>query len=81
MLKQLDAATRSTLQPEPVHFGNYDAEQIRFILRGRAQRGLYSWEEADLAQIAALTTSRTNADCPRGHQDTLLHGLPGIQGS
>jgi cell division control protein 6 len=62
VLKQLDAATRSSLQPEPVHFKDYDAEQIKLILRGRAQRGLYSWEEGDLAKIAALTTSKTNAD-------------------
>ena len=45
-----------------MHFKNYDAEQIKLILRGRAQRGLYSWYETDLAKIAAMTTSKTNAD-------------------
>lgn len=62
ILNQLDAATRSSLQPELIHFRNYDAAQIQEILRQRAQRGLNRWEEADLAHIAALTTSRTNSD-------------------
>ena len=62
VLKQLDAATRSSLQPLPVHFRNYNAEQIQHILQDRATRGLHQWEEGKLAQIAALTTQRTNAD-------------------
>lgn len=62
VLKQLDAATRSSLQPVPIHFRNYDAEQIRLILRDRAQRGLHAWDDAQLAEIAALTTRMTNAD-------------------
>jgi len=62
VLKELDAATRSSLQPVPVHFKNYNADQIRDILRDRAQRGLHCWEEADLSEIAALTTKFSNAD-------------------
>jgi cell division control protein 6 len=62
ILKQLDAATRSSLQPELVHFRNYDAEQIQQILEQRACRGLVRWERAELAHIAGLTTSQTNAD-------------------
>jgi len=62
VLKQLDAATRSSLQPGLVHFKNYDAEQIRQILLDRAKRGLHRWEEARLGEIAALTVRRTNAD-------------------
>jgi len=62
VIKQLDAATRSSLQPMPVHFRNYNAEQIRDILRDRAKLGLRSWEDGVLAQIAALTTRMTNAD-------------------
>jgi cell division control protein 6 len=62
VLKQLDAATRSSLQPVPLHFKNYDAEQIHAILRDRAERGLHVWDEGTLAQIAALTTRMTNAD-------------------
>jgi Cdc6-like AAA superfamily ATPase len=62
VIKQLDAATRSSLQPEPVHFRNYNAEQIHEILRDRAQRGLRQWADGQLAEIAALTVRQTNAD-------------------
>jgi len=62
VLKQLDPATRSSLQPVPLHFHNYDATQIGRILRDRAQRGLVRWDERQLAEIAALTVRQTNAD-------------------
>ncbi|MFC1806019.1 Cdc6/Cdc18 family protein, partial [Planctomycetota bacterium] len=62
VLKELDAATRSSLQPVPLHFRNYNAEQIQDILRDRAKLGLRKWDEATLAEIAALTTRLTNAD-------------------
>lgn len=62
VLKELDPATRSSLQPELVHFRNYDASQILEILRQRAQKGLRTWDEGQLAQIAALTARKTNAD-------------------
>lgn len=62
VIRQLDAATRSSLQPEPLHFRNYDAEQIHEILRDRAQRGLRQWDDGQLAAIAALTVRQTNAD-------------------
>jgi cell division control protein 6 len=62
VLKQLDAATRSSLQPAPLHFRNYDAEQIQQILQDRAERGLHAWDQGSLAQIAALTTRLTNSD-------------------
>lgn len=62
VLKELDAATRSSLQPVPIHFKNYNAQQIHEILRERARRGLHRWKEADLAEIAALTTKLSNAD-------------------
>ena len=62
VLNQLDAPTRSSLQPELVHFPDYNAEQIKSILDERARRGLTRWQEADLAEIAALTTNKTNAD-------------------
>ena len=62
VLKQLDAATRSSLQPMPLHFRNYDAGQIQDILKQRAQLGLKEWDDGMLAEIAALTTRMTNAD-------------------
>jgi Cdc6-like AAA superfamily ATPase len=62
VLKDLDAATRSSLQPVPLHFRNYTAPQIAAILADRAQRGLRNWNDGQLGQIAALTTQKTNAD-------------------
>jgi archaeal cell division control protein 6 len=62
VLKELDPATRSSLQPVPLHFRNYDAPQIQAILTARAERGLVDFEAAHLAEIAALTTRDTNAD-------------------
>jgi len=62
VLKQLDPATRSSLQPIPLHFKNYNAEQILDILRDRAKKGLHKCEEGHLSQIAALTTQKTNSD-------------------
>jgi archaeal cell division control protein 6 len=62
IIKQLDAATRSSLQPYPVYFRNYDADQIYQILRDRAEIGLHSCEDGQLRQIAAMTTKQTNAD-------------------
>ena len=60
--KGLDPATRSSLQPVPLHFRNYDAGQIGEILLDRAKRGLAQWNEGHLAEIAARTAGRTNAD-------------------
>jgi cell division control protein 6 len=62
VLKELDPATRSSLQPELIHFRNYDAAQILEILQQRARRGLRTWDEGQLSQIAALTARKTNAD-------------------
>ncbi|MFH1748259.1 MAG: Cdc6/Cdc18 family protein [Planctomycetota bacterium] len=62
VLKELDPATRSSLQPVPLHFRNYDAQQIRQILQDRARRGLVRWDETALSQIAALTVQKTNSD-------------------
>ncbi len=46
----------------PLHFPNYNAQQIHEILRDRARRGLRSLEEGTLGEIAALTTRLTNSD-------------------
>lgn len=62
VLKDLDPATRSSLQPMPLHFRNYDAQEIGQILQDRAQRGLKQWDEGHLAEIAGRTASKTNAD-------------------
>ena len=62
ILNELDAATKSSLQPWPRHFRNYDAQQIQEILQDRARRGLRRWKEGVLAEIAALTVRLTNSD-------------------
>ena len=62
VLNELDAATRSSLQPELVHFRNYDAGQIREILQDRAASGLHDFDPGGLNEIAALTVRNTNAD-------------------
>ena len=62
LLKDLDAPTRSSLQPMNVYFKNYDAEQMNLILQNRAQQGLANWDKASLSRIAALTTKKTNGD-------------------
>jgi cell division control protein 6 len=62
VIQELDPATRSSLQPEMLHFRNYDAEQIYQILQDRARRGLHRFDESQLLEIAALTTRKTNAD-------------------
>lgn len=62
LIQAIDPSARSTLQPEVVHFRNYDAEQIFQILAARARQGLKHFEEENLRQIAALTTRNTNSD-------------------
>ena len=79
VIKQLDAATRSSLQPEPVHFRNYNAQQIHEILRDRARRGLRQWDDGQLAEIAALTVRQTNADA-RVAIKTLWYLVCGVTG-
>jgi cell division control protein 6 len=59
---QLDGSIRSTLQPEIIHFKNYNAEQVLEILRQRARLGLRKTDEAHLNHIAALTVRNTNSD-------------------
>jgi len=64
----LDESIRSTLQPEPIHFRNYDASQIDCILHERAAAGLARrlLKERMLDEviplIAAMATRSTNAD-------------------
>lgn len=62
LIHVMDPSTRSTLQPEIVHFRNYDAEQMLLILLARAQQGLMHYQEESLRQIAALATRNTNSD-------------------
>ncbi|MBD3392546.1 MAG: hypothetical protein GF410_11055 [Chitinivibrionales bacterium] len=74
VLKDIDPATRSSLQPEIIHFRNYNAEELFHILACRARRGLKHWEEPVLRQIAALTTRLTQSDA-RVAIKTLLYSV------
>ena len=61
-LNTLDESIKSTLQPEIVHFRNYDATEIDQILLARAAAGLKTSPEGVLGQIAAMTAKNTNSD-------------------
>ncbi len=61
-LSTLDESIRSTLQPELIHFRNYDAAEIAAILRQRAKSGLHLAPEGIIGQIAALTVKAINSD-------------------
>jgi cell division control protein 6 len=58
----LDESIMSTLQPEIVHFSNYDALEISQILTDRANAGLKFLPESEIDQIAAMTVKNTNSD-------------------
>jgi len=61
-LSNLDESIRSTLQPELVHFRNYNAKEILEILKDRARSGIVKPPRQALPQIAALTARNTNSD-------------------
>ncbi|AQT68736.1 cell division control protein 6 [Anaerohalosphaera lusitana] len=62
LLRELDAASKSSLQLVQMHFANYNAEQINAILLERAQKGLVSYDYTEVSEIAAMTTKKTNSD-------------------
>ena len=51
-LRNLDESTRSSLQPEYIHFDSYSAQEILDILKDRAETGLKTVDEAMLGEIA-----------------------------
>jgi cell division control protein 6 len=58
----IDVRTRSSLNPIPLHFRDYDAVQIHEILRQRAEEGLKSHTPELLQVIAGLVVKQTNSD-------------------
>jgi Cdc6-like AAA superfamily ATPase len=58
----LDESIRSTLQPEIIHFGNYDAIEMQKILTERAKAGLACLPGSIINEIAAMTVANTNSD-------------------
>jgi len=61
-LNPLDESIKSTLQPEIVHFANYNALEINKILMDRARTGLKSLPKRIIREIAAMTVKNTNSD-------------------
>jgi len=61
-LTPLDESIKSTLQPEIVHFRNYNVAEIEKILTDRATVGLKSLPWRVIRQIAAMTAKNTNSD-------------------
>jgi len=61
-LTLLDESIKSTLQPEIVHFRNYNAREIEDILTDRARAGLRFLPEQIIKEIAAMTAKNTNSD-------------------
>jgi cell division control protein 6 len=58
----LDESIMSTLQPEIIHFSNYNALEVVQILKDRAKVGLKFLPESEIEQIAAMTVKNTNSD-------------------
>jgi len=61
-LNLLDESIQSTLQPEIVHFRNYDATEIEQILIDRARIGLKTTPSGILSEISAMTVRNTHSD-------------------
>jgi Cdc6-like AAA superfamily ATPase len=61
-LSCLDQSIISTLQPEIVHFRNYNAIEMEKILTGRARAGLRILPKRAIREIAAMTVKNTNSD-------------------
>lgn len=70
-LRNLDESTRSSLQPEYIHFGSYSAQEILDILKDRGKTGLKSVDESMLAEIAAMTSKNTAGDARIGIKSLL----------
>jgi Cdc6-like AAA superfamily ATPase len=61
-LNPLDESIKSTLQPEIIHFKNYNAIEIQDILTERAETGLNYLPKKTISEIAAMTAKNTNSD-------------------
>ena len=61
-LNLLDESIQSTLQPEIVHFRNYDATEIEQILTDRARIGLKTTPAGIVSEISAMTARNTHSD-------------------
>ncbi|MFC1794066.1 Cdc6/Cdc18 family protein [Planctomycetota bacterium] len=71
----LDESIKSTLQPEIVHFGNYNATEMQKILIERARTGLAFLPSREINEIAAMTVANTNSDVRVGIKTLYLWAL------
>jgi Cdc6-like AAA superfamily ATPase len=61
-LRNLDESTRSSLQPEYIHFNSYSAPEILNILKDRATTGLKTVDDGMISEIAAMTAKNSAGD-------------------
>jgi Cdc6-like AAA superfamily ATPase len=61
-VNSLDQSIQSSLQPEIIHFKNYNALEIQKILKNRADSGLKYNPDKIIKQISAMTVKNTNSD-------------------
>jgi Cdc6-like AAA superfamily ATPase len=61
-LSEIDQSVRSTLQPELLHFRNYDAVDVTRILDERAKQGIRHPNHTVNQKIAAFTVKESNSD-------------------
>jgi len=61
-LTEIDLSIKSTLQPELIHFKNYNTMEIASILDERAKRGLDKPVAGVTQEIAAYTVKEANSD-------------------
>ena len=61
-LSDIDQSVRSTLQPELIHFQNYNAVEIAIILHERSKWGLKRPRKVISNKIAAYTAKEANSD-------------------
>jgi Cdc6-like AAA superfamily ATPase len=75
----LDESVQSSLQPEIIHFKNYNAVEIQKILKSRAHSGLKFQPENIIKQTAAMTVKNTNSDVRVAIKTLYLWALePGV---
>lgn len=78
-LAPLDESTKSTLQPEIIHFASYNAAEIENILTDRAAVGLKFLPKRVIREIAAMTVKNTNSDVRVAIKTLYLWALdPGV---
>jgi Cdc6-like AAA superfamily ATPase len=75
----LDQSVMSTLQPEIIHFSNYNTPEVVQILTDRAKVGLKFLPKNEIDQIAAMTVKNTNSDVRVAIKTLYLSALePGV---